>query len=294
MKKFIFLYIGLFFGYVSYAQGVQYYENDRGERHICGAFPIDALEKDSIFQKWYRKNYLDFNILDKKRGWVKNLKITEVEVYLGTWCGDSKRWVPRFIKLWDALGLRRSQLTLTGLYDFVDGKYKQGPNAEEKNKDIHRVPTFIFKQNGKEIARIVEFPNNDLETDLAQIALGYPSIPNYRSANPMLALFKSNSNDMIKNSAAYMNEIYQLVKGPNELNTLGYVLMESGNIEAALTVFYYNTLFYEHNPNVYDSYAEALAKSGQIKESISNYEKVLLLDRSNHYAREQIQKLKNK
>ena len=196
------------------------------------------------------------------------------------------------MKLWYELGLERTQLKFTALYDFVEGKYKQGPNGEEKNKDIHRVPTFIFKCNNKEIARIVEFPNNDLETDLAQIAVGFPSNPNYRGATRMIELFKSNSSDSVRTNIKYLNEVYQLIKNPSELNTLGYVYLESDRIDEALTVFYYNTRFFKYNPNVYDSYAEVLAKSGQKEEAIKNYEKVLLLDRNNNHAMEQNKKLK--
>ena len=225
MKKIICLLLGSFLLNVSFAQtqNVQRYENSRGESHLCGAFQIKDLEKDTIYQKWYNKNYLNFNLSNKKRNWVKNLKNVEVDIYLGTWCGDSKKWVSKFVKLWDELGLNRTQLKFIALYDFVEGKYKQGPNGQEKNKDIHRVPTFILKRNDKEIARIVESPNNDLETDLAQTALGYPSNPNYLGATRMIELFNSNSSDSIKNNNNYLNEVYRLVKSPSELNTLGYV-----------------------------------------------------------------------
>ena len=62
---------------------------------------------------------------------------------MGTWCGDSKEWVPSFLKIWDQLGLDRKKLIFTALYD-IDERYKQGPNGEEKGKQIHRVPNFIF------------------------------------------------------------------------------------------------------------------------------------------------------
>jgi tetratricopeptide (TPR) repeat protein len=293
MKKTIYLAIGIIFSSVSLAQEVQRYENDRGESHICGVFQIEELMKDSIFQKWYSKNYLDFEVLNKKQSWTKGLKNIEVVIYLGTWCGDSKKWVPRFLKLWDELGLKRTQLTFIGVFDFIEGKYKQGPNGEEKGKSIHRVPTFIFKRDGKETARIIESPNTDLETDLAQIALGFPSNPNYRGATRMIELIEEKSSDAIKTNTEYLNEIYGLVKSPSELNTLGYVYLESDRVDEALTILYYNTRFYKYNPNVYDSYAEALMKAGQTEEAIKNYEKVLLLDRSNNHAKEQIKKLKN-
>ena len=104
---------------------------------------------------------------------------------MGTWCGDSKKWVPRFLKLWDAYELDRSKLRFTALYD-TDEKYKQDPNGEELGKKIHRVPTFIFKRDGAEFARIVESPRNDLKTDLQQIALGVSSEPNYRGATYLI------------------------------------------------------------------------------------------------------------
>ena len=90
----------------------------------------------------------------------------------------------------------------------------------------------------------------------------------------------------------YLNEVYQLVSDSSELNTLGYVYLESGRIDQALTVFYFNTLFFSETSNVYDSYAEALAVSGQKEEAIKNYEKVLQLDQGNKHAIEQIEKLK--
>ena len=96
--------------------------------------------------------------------------------------------MPQFVKLWDELGLKRSQLRLIGLYN-DDERYKTSPNGEEKGKQIHRVPVFIFKSNNVEYARIVESPKNDLVTDVAQIALGFPSAPNYEGANYLFKVF---------------------------------------------------------------------------------------------------------
>lgn len=292
MKKTFFLKLGLLFLNVSLAQEAQRYENNRGESHLCGSFQIEELAKDSIYQKWYNSNYAAFELSTKKRPWISNLNDTKVTIYLGTWCGDSKKWVPKFVKLWDELGLKRELLNFIALYDFYDGKYKQDPNGAEKNKDIHRVPTFIFKEKGKEIARIVESPHTDLETDVAQIALGYPPKPNYPGASRMITLLKTKSKQELKESDKNLNEVFRLVKGARELNTLGYVYLESNRIEEVLTTFYYNTRFFKYDPNVYDSYAEALVKAGQKETAIANYEKVLLLDRNNRHAREQINQLR--
>jgi len=276
------------------AQETQYYENSRGQKHICGAFPLNVLEQDTMYQKWYHKYYNNFQVSNKKQPWVKNLKKMEVEVYLGTWCGDSRKLVPELVKLWDELGLERNQLKFIALYSGGIGKYKQSPNREEKGKGIFKVPTFIFKEKGKEISRIVETPVNDLETDIAQIASGCPSTPNYRGATYLFNILKTDSVEELKNSKPYINYIRSLTKNASGLNSLGYTYLDNKQIEKALLVFYYNTQFYPYEPNVYDSYAEALEKAGKTEEAITNYQKVLLLDRGNKNAKEKIKKLREK
>ena len=96
--------------------------------------------------------------------------------------------MPKFVKLWDELGLKRSQLRLL-VFTMTKERYKTSPGGEEKGQQIHRVPAFIFKSENIEYARIVESPKNDLITDVAQIALGYPSSPNYEGANYLFKLF---------------------------------------------------------------------------------------------------------
>lgn len=268
----------------------QTYVNKKGQTHICGSLALTDLQDSS----WYQDNHDKFALSGKSTKWIKKLKSTEVDIYLGTWCGDSKEWVPQFVKLWKSLGLDVNNLNFIALYDGQE-QYKQGPNGEEEGKKIHRVPTFIFKQDGEEYARIVESPVNDLETDVAQIALGYPSEPNYRAATYMMDLLESKSKeDLEENIRTYFFEAYHRVSKVSELNTLGYVYLRSGRIDEALTVLKYNTYYFKHNPNVYDSYAEALAAKGLNQEAIANYQKVLEIDPDNENAIEQIELLQSK
>jgi hypothetical protein len=296
MKK-VFVTITLvFISALAFGQGESSYKDKSGNNHLLGEINVEQLQNDTAYQQWFNSGYEEFSIANQEPKWINQLKDVEVEIYFGTWCGDSKNWVPKFIKMWDQLGLDRRKLKLIALYDMIEGssKYKQGPNGEEKGKNIHRVPTFIFTEKGTEIARIVESPSNDLYTDLAQIALSVPSKPNYKGATYLLDLFNSKSVEEIKaNERKHLLDVYSLIKGnPSELNTLGYVLLESGRIEEALLTFYFNSLYFRYNPNVYDSYGEALVKSGQTAGAIEMYEKVLLLDRSHKNAAEQLKLLK--
>ncbi|RAI84937.1 tetratricopeptide repeat protein [Algoriphagus yeomjeoni] len=254
------------------------YFNSEGEKHLAGEFDLNILRTDTIFQGWYAESEKLFQLSGKNTDWKKSLENTEVEIFIGTWCGDSKRWVPQFVKLWNELGLDEDQLKFTALYDGEE-QYKQGPSGEEKGMLIHRVPTFIFKENDQEYSRIVEFPVNDLETDLAQIALGYASEPNYRAATYLLELFDSDPLDSIyRNVQTHFNEVYQRVGKEKELNTLGYLFETSGRLPQALLTYEINSVIFPYSPRVLNSYAEALTKNGQKDRAIEVFKKVVALE----------------
>lgn len=292
MKTLVF-FLSLLCSLSLFAQLPKHYSDKHGNTHLCGVFDISALESDSTYNKWYSTYYNSYQLPEGvNTDWKSGLEEYSVDIYMGTWCGDSKYWVSQFVKLWDDLNLDRSQLTFTALYD-TDEKYKIGPNGEEKGKTIHRVPTFIFKKEGVEQARIVESPVNKLHVDLAQIALGFPSKPNYRAANFAMYYFENNTiEDLKKDYDNLLKSLEYLAKQSKELNTLGYVFLNRKDYEKAVMIFKLNTEIFEFEPNVYDSYAEGLAKSGKPKEAIIQYKKVLKLAPSNTHAKAQIKILK--
>ena len=275
----------------SYSQDINFYKNAKGDTHICGEFPLDYLERDSNYKIWFNKYYNELKLPKKRLRLKSKLKNTTVDIYLGTWCGDSKKWVPQFIRLWDELGLKRSQLRLIGLYN-DEKRYKTAPNGEEQGKQIHRVPAFIFKSKNVEYARIVESPKNDLVTDVAQIALGFPSKPNYEGANYLFKLVDTEPLEVIQKNK---NEHYKILRtkthNNKELNTLGYVLLKNKRIKEALLCFELNIKLFEYLPNVYDSYAEALAINGEYLKALKMYERVLMIEPENKNAKTLIKHL---
>ncbi|MCE7053842.1 hypothetical protein LZF95_04060 [Algoriphagus sp. AGSA1] len=274
-----------------WAQTPKTYINAAGDKHLAGEFELNFLRSDASFQGWYEENERLFELSGKNTDWKNTFQNSEVEIYLGTWCGDSKRWVPQFVKLWTGIGLQESQLKFIALYDGEE-LYKQGPNGEEKGKSIHRVPTFIFKNEGKEYSRIVEYPVNDLETDLAQIALGHASKPNYRAATYLLELFESEPLDSIyKNVQTHFYKIYSLVGREKELNTLGYVFKHSDRLPEALLTFEINSAIFPYSPNVLHSYGEALMANKQNDRAIQLFTRVLELEPGNEIAARQLREL---
>ena len=92
----------------------------------------------------------------------------KVVIFFGTWCGDSKREVPRFYKIVKNAHLKDNfDIELWA----VDRK-KHLQNSLPQDNNIQYVPTFIFYKNGKEIGRIIESPDNTLEQDMLDILQG--------------------------------------------------------------------------------------------------------------------------
>ena len=291
MKRYFLIAVTLLFSGEILAQSPQTYLNADGDKHLAGEFDLNILRTDTTYQSWYDQSAKNFKLSGKNTDWKKSLEDTEVEIFLGTWCGDSKRWVPQFVQLWNELGLDEKQLKFTALYDGEE-QYKQGPNGEEKGKLIHRVPTFIFKKDDNEYARIVEFPVNDLETDLAQIALGVASEPNYRAATYLLELFENEPLDSIYNNVqTHFNEVYRLVGKERELNTLGYVFQYSDRMPQALLTFEINSVIFPYSPRVLNSYAEALVKNDHKDRAIEVFKRAVALEPSLESAVEKLKEL---
>ena len=131
------------------------------------------------FSEWFEKNYNDYKVDSSQTDALGKLfKKKHITIFMGTWCGDSKREVPRMFKILDASGVKENQITLIMVSNESD-MYKQSPQHEEKGLNILRVPTFIISEGAVEIGRIIESPKQSLEKDLIQILEKKNYIPNY-------------------------------------------------------------------------------------------------------------------
>jgi len=92
----------------------------------------------------------------------------EVTVFLGTWCGDSRREVPR---LWKALDAEGDAVPFQIRYVGVDHDKKQPADLLAAN-DVRYLPTFIVRRGGHEVGRIVESSPHGVEQDLLALLTG--------------------------------------------------------------------------------------------------------------------------
>lgn len=271
--------------------GTGYLSTDKsGKPMLLGANNRASLLQ-APFSEWFEKNYNSYAVNDtlctEIRPMMANKKMV---IYLGTWCGDSKREVPRMLKMLDAADVTKSQVKLVML-DNKDSTYKQSPGHEEKGLNIHRVPTFILYENDTEIGRIVESPVVTLEKDLASILKKEKYRPQYKAVMKMDSLFSVKQvfeiDKNIPETAALLKPV---IKNAAELNTYGYVLMAAGKPDKAQLVFKLNLQLYPGNANLHDSMGEYYFKTGSFNLAKEHYGKVLELDPKNEHAKTMMEK----
>jgi len=119
--------------------------------------------------EWFVKGFDEYRPLPEVIAKLANINKDEftITVVMGTWCPDSRREVPRFMKITDLLQFPQERMVFIG----VDNT-KMAPVGGYDALGIERVPTFIFMKNKVETGRIIENPLTSLEQDMLNILTG--------------------------------------------------------------------------------------------------------------------------
>ena len=293
MKRTVTFFILLFSLNLTFSQTLNQISLDKNGREVLlGKINKDGLTNNS-FKSWFIKNYDNYLI---NKPIVKQIKGSinqyEIKAFLGTWCGDSKKEIPRLYKVLEAAKFPEDQLQVIAVNNTKEA-YKQSPNGEEKGLNIHRVPTFIFYRNGKEVNRIVEHPKETLERDILNIITNSKYTSNYMAANYINNMLNSKTIEGLKNEESVLvSRLAEFVKGSRELNSYGYSLLRSNQLEKALYIFDLNTKIFPYKYNVYDSLGEAYFETKEYTQALKNYYKVLSLKPDDKNAISMIERIK--
>ena len=291
MKRTVIFLSILFCAQIIISQNInQTVKGTNGKLKLLGKIDKKGLTEEP-FNDWFEQNYEAYLVNTRLVKTYKNqIEDYKVKVFLGTWCGDSKREVPRFYKVLESVKFPKDQLAVIAVDRTADA-YKQSPTGEEKGLNIHRVPTFIFYKDGKEVNRIVESPKTTFELDIKAILEGKYTT-NYMAAHYLEGLIKANGiNSLLEMEDELVLRLSDFVKGSRELNTFGYVKLKSGAIKEAIYIFDLNAKLFPYKTNVYDSLGEAYFESKNYESALTNYAKVLSLEPKNENAQEMISRI---
>ncbi|NUN99162.1 MAG: thioredoxin family protein [Saprospiraceae bacterium] len=275
MKKAVFFFALTILSSAAFAQ-----TPPAAPRILLGSFSRDSLLNEP-FKTWFEAGYNAYLPQPEVVEQLKkcNLKTYSVKVFMGTWCGDTKRELPRFLKTLDAIGFPEQKVEIIGVSNLEEA-YKQSPNHEERGLEIYRVATFVFYKNDTEVNRIVEYPVTSLETDLLAILSGAAYTPNYKTY-PFIRQWLNDGTLIIDNTAAkgLANQLKPHISNPSELNACGNVLLYRGEAKAAEKVFRMNAILFPDVPHMQLSLAEALAALGDVEGATAAIERALALNK---------------
>jgi hypothetical protein len=139
--------------------------DENSGKPMAVGFSSREVFSDTSFSWWFDSEYENYTVDSAALESIQYIpEDVAMTVIMGTWCSDSRREVPRFYKILDYLKYPSDDITLIA----VD-RDKKGLEGEVTDLNIEFVPTIIFFSGEEEIGRIIETPEESLETDLVNI-----------------------------------------------------------------------------------------------------------------------------
>jgi len=127
-----------------------------------GNIRVLNFSSDAEMRQWFLPEYRAYEPTDTLLKKINNyLTGKQLVLVLGTWCSDSQREVPRWMKVLNRAGYDVEYMKIIGA-----GRNKKTPLHIVNKYRITNVPTLIVYQNGKEVKRITESPKVSFEYDL--------------------------------------------------------------------------------------------------------------------------------
>ncbi len=163
MKKVVIILLLL--GYGIYGQEYKFVKDDISDTWMIVGTSTREAYKDSNFAEWFNYEYTNYEIdASVIRNFKSNFENKVILIVLGTWCSDSRREVPRLLKILDFVKFPKDKT-----YFINVDRDKKSAMSEEEGLDITYVPTIVVYENGKELGRIIETPQFSLEEDLLRL-----------------------------------------------------------------------------------------------------------------------------
>jgi hypothetical protein len=219
--------------------------DSHGNPKLLGPCTKERLQ-EAPYDTWFVKNYQAYTVDSGTADQLKTaLAGKQFRIFMGTWCGDSKREVPRIFKILDYCRIPANSVQLI-MVDNADSTYKQSPGHEEKGLDIFRVPDLLVYDRGQERGRIVESPVQSLEKDLLTLATGQPYTPNYKGVDFLIHQFRTRQTGEIQKELPLLAaQIKPLLGYSSELNSYAHVMQVAGETEKAAITRQLNALIFQ-------------------------------------------------
>lgn len=222
------------------------------------------------------------------------LSSVRLEVYLGTWCGDSRREVPRLYRVVDEASFPEDRIEVHALSDH-DRAFKHTPGGKERERLVHRTPTIILMKNGEEMGRIVQNPRSRIETDLLAIAKGDSYTPRFGAESRLHEIVSSRDVDFLeRHEEELAEELGALGETESLWHYAEYDLLVNDKPREAVAVLNIYLHLFPESSKAYYLLATAYRDLGEIARARDAVTESLRYDENDRKARALLKKLSAK
>ena len=249
---------------------------DEDPPKLLGRCTAQQLDEEP-FSEWSREGYAGYTPNPEILEALRTTDMTGVAftVFFGTWCGDSRREVPRLLKLFDAMGLPEGSVELVAL-DRTDEALKQSPGGEERGREIYRVPTLIVERDGEELSRLVEHPVLSLERDLLAMLDGRGYSPSYAAYSVIRRwLDEGLLADPNVSPWGLAKQLRPKINGEGDLAAAARVFQTRGDLAEAIKLYEINCALYWESSRCHERLATALLENGDHEDAKKSAERAL-------------------
>lgn len=241
--------------------------------------------KEAPFSEWFDREYANYEPVDETvRSLAGMLDSVSVDIYFGSWCGDSKREVPRVMRILDLAGLDEQRLSLVALSN-RPMEFMKAPGDPQVEKLVHRTPTFIVRRAGEEIGRIVETATTSLEADLLEILQDRAPLPKFGAEALVYRIVLDHSGEEAEEALRTAGpEILKLGNPDSLWHYAEHDLLKNNRVHEARAVI---ELYLQVEPGSGRGHvilSDALAALGHKDEALAAAEKALVLEPENERA----------
>lgn len=279
MHKSVLFLIFSFLYLSSQAQTLREFEyiDTKGRTQLAGLVPLNMLKAEP-YAAWFQKSYMNYYVNEKTAKRLgKYLKDMDIQVFMGTWCGDSKREIPRLVRVLEVARIDPARVNYVCVYSEPERR-NMSPTQEQKGRNIHHVPTIILFKNGKEVGRLIEGPLVSLEEDLLEVVEGMNYPTKYPAAEKLNQWVQTPAPAM--SDSLFWANLEKKVdslspRSPYELSALARTFHNHGEFEKEAFVLKINSMLFPGFLSVLDKLSEALRLAGRETEA-KNIDEVLL------------------
>ena len=135
---------------------------------VAGGDLAGRITKEDLYRHTpeYEKNSQDYQPKPEIIEEIKKInQKVEMLIVMGTWCPDCKKEVPKILRILDLANNPNLSHTL-----YAIGRGKKDEGGVTRKYNISWIPTTVFIKDGKELGRIVEYPQKSPEEEILAIA----------------------------------------------------------------------------------------------------------------------------